>query len=117
LPDDWQRRYFGKDAAAWPDASADSDGDGATNGQEFVAGTDPSDPSDSLRVSLTKLERGQRLEWDARPGVLYQLQQIAALGSGDWVNIGEPVLALEKRAGITLESVENMKFYRIKKIR
>ena len=117
LPDDWQRRYFGKDAAAWPDASADSDGDGATNGQEFAADTDPSDKSDSLSVSLTKLERGQRLEWDARPGVLYQLQQIAALGSGDWVNIGEPVLALEKRAGITLESVENMKFYRIKKIR
>jgi uncharacterized protein (DUF2345 family) len=66
---------------------------------------------------LAKLERGQRLEWNARPGALYQLQHTAALGSGDWANIGEPLLALEKRAGITLESVENMKFYRIKKIR
>jgi hypothetical protein len=117
LPDDWQREYFGKNASAWPGAAADSDGDGATNGQEFAAGTDPSDKSDSLSVSLAKLERGQRLEWNARPGALYQLQHTAALGSGDWANIGEPLLALEKRAGITLESVENMKFYRIKKIR
>ena len=117
LPDDWQREYFGKTVTTWPEASADSDADGATNGEEFAAGTDPSDRSDSLTVSLTKLERGQRLEWNARPGALYQLQHTAALGSGSWANVGEPVLALEGRAGITLESVEHMKFYRIKKIR
>ena len=117
LPDDWQREYFGKTVTTWPEASADSDADGATNGEEFAAGTDPSDKSDSLTVSLAKLERGQRLEWNARPGALYQLQHTAALGSGSWANVGEPVLALEGRAGITLESVENMKFYRIKKIR
>ncbi len=117
LPDDWQREYFGKTVTTWPGAAADSDGDGATNGQEFAAGTDPSDKSDSLSVSLAKLERGQRLEWNARPGALYQLQHTAALGSGSWANVGEPVLALEGRAGITLESVEHMKFYRIKKIR
>jgi len=117
LPDDWQREYFGKTVTTWPEASADSDADGATNGEEFTAGTDPSNRSDSLTVSLAKLERGQRLEWNARPGALYQLQHTAALGSGSWANVGEPVLALEGRAGITLESVENMKFYRIKKIR
>ena len=97
-------------------ASADSDADGATNGQEFAAGTDPSDKSDSLTVSLTKLERGQRLEWNAQPGAIYQLQQTNLLGS-HWANVGEPVLAREARAGITLTSVENMKFYRIKKVR
>ena len=117
LPDDWQREYFGKTVTTWPEASADSDADGATNGEEFAAGTDPSDRSDSLTVSLAKLERGQRLEWNARPGALYQLQHTAALGSGSWANVGEPVLALEGRAGITLESLENMNFYRIKKIR
>ena len=116
LPDDWQREYFGKTVTTWPEASADSDADGATNGQEFAAGTDPSDKSDSLTVSLTKLERGQRLEWNAQPGAIYQLQQTNLLGS-HWVNIGEPVLAREARSGITLTSVENMKFYRIKKVR
>ena len=116
LPDDWQREYFGKTVTTWPEASADSDADGATNGEEFAAGTDPSDPSDSLTVTLTKLERGQRLEWNAQPGAIYQLQQTNLLGS-HWVNIGEPVLAREARSGITLTSVENMKFYRIKKVR
>ena len=70
-----------------------------------------------MSVRLAKLEKGTRLEWNARPGALYQLQHTAALGSGDWANVGEPVLALEGRAGITLESVANMNFYRIKKIR
>jgi hypothetical protein len=116
LPDDWQREYFGKTVTTWPEASADSDADGATNGEEFAAGTDPSDPSDSLTVTLTKLERGQRLEWNAQPGAIYQLQQTNLLGS-HWVNISEPVLAREARSGITLTSVENMKFYRIKKVR
>ena len=117
LPDDWQRRHFGKDAAAWPSGGEDSDGDGASNEQEFAAGTDPSDAADALSVRLAKLEKGTRLEWNARPGALYQLQHTDALGSGDWANVGEPVLALEGRAGITLESVANMNFYRIKKIR
>ena len=103
--------------AAWPGATADSDADGATNGQEFAAGTDPLDRSDSLSVSLSKLEEGQRLEWNTRPGAIYQLQQTGSLGVGNWLNVGEPVLALEDRSGITLESVENMNFYRIKKIR
>ena len=116
LPDDWQRRHFGKDASAWPGAAADSDGDGATNEQEFAADTDPSDASDALSVRLAKLEKGSRLEWDARPGALYQLQHTGALGGG-WVNVGEPVLALEDRAGITLESAGQMNFYRIRKIR
>jgi ribosomal protein S18 acetylase RimI-like enzyme len=87
LPDDWQREYFGKTVTTWPGAAADSDGDGATNGQEFAAGTDPSDKSDSLSVSLAKLERGQRLEWNARPGALYQLQHTAVLGSGSWAKL------------------------------
>jgi len=117
MPDDWQRVYFGTNVAAWPGATADSDADGATNGQEFAAGTDPLDRSDSLSVSLSKLEEGRRLEWNTRPGAIYQLQQTGSLGVGNWLNVGEPVLALEDRSGITLESVENMNFYRIKKIR
>ena len=117
LPDDWQREYFGTNVSTWPGVAADSDADGATDGQEFAAGTDPLDQSDSLSVSLSKLEEGRRLEWNTRPGAIYQLPQTGSLGVGSWLNVGEPVLALEDRSGITLESVENMNFYRIKKIR
>jgi len=33
------------------------------------------------------------------------------------LNIGEPVLASEREAGVTLKSAADMSFYRIKKIR
>ena len=100
----------------WSGALEDSDGDGATNQQEFAAGTDPSDPEDLLILDLSKMEEGQRLQWNAQPGAVYQLQQSSEI-SGEWLNIGEPVLASEREAGISLKSVEDMSFYRIKKIR
>ena len=74
-------------------------------------------PGGVTQGASKKLKKGTRLEWNARPGALYQLQHTAVLGSADWANVGEPVLALEARAGITLESVEHMNFYRIRKIR
>ena len=116
MPDDWQRQYFGDVASNWPAPHVDSDADGASNADEFAAGTNPSDKSDSLNVSITNLERGRRMEWDAKLGSIYQLQETSQLESG-WVNVDEPVLAIESRVGITLESVKKMKFYRIKKIR
>jgi len=116
MPDDWQRQFFGGIASNWPAPHVDSDADGASNADEFAAGTNPLDKSDSLNVSIINLERGQRLEWNAKVGTIYQLQETSQLGS-DWVNVDEPVLAIESRAGITLESVKKMKFYRIKKVR
>lgn len=43
LPDAWEVSHFGS-AATW-DGNDDPDGDGATNAEEFAAGTDPSDPA------------------------------------------------------------------------
>ena len=94
----------------------DSDGDGATNQQEFAAGTDPSDSTDLLVLDLSKMEEGQRLQWNAQPGAVYQLQQSNEI-SEEWLNVGEPILASESEAGVSLKSVADMSFYRIKKIR
>ena len=116
LPDDWQNKYFGNKRDNWAGAMEDSDGDGATNQQEFAAGTDPSDSDDLLVLDLSKMEEGQRLQWNAQPGAVYQLQQSSEI-SEEWLNIGEPVLASEREAGVTLKSVADMSFYRIKKIR
>lgn len=45
LPDEWERRY-GLNVGDASDANADTDGDGFTNMEEFLAKTDPSDPKD-----------------------------------------------------------------------
>ena len=94
----------------------DSDGDGATNQQEFAAGTDPSNSADLLVLDLSNMEEGQRLQWNTQPGAVYQLQHSSDI-SEEWLNVGEPVLASDREAGVTLKSVANMSFYRIKKIR
>ena len=44
LPDEWEKKY-GLDPKNVADAAADKDGDGFTNMEEFLAGTDPTDPS------------------------------------------------------------------------
>lgn len=57
LPDEWEKR-FGLNVNDASDASADADGDGFTNAEEFEAKTDPSDANDhpdyldSLKLQL-----------------------------------------------------------------
>ena len=118
LPDDWQRSFFGIDSAKWPSADADSDGDGATNLNEFLAATNPADDSSTLKLKLAAMEQGQRLSWQAEPGSVYQLEKATRFGPGvgHWKPEGDPVLAVERTAGLSLEAVENMSFYRIKRI-
>ena len=119
LPDDWQRAFFGSESRKWPAGSADFDGDGATNMNEFLAGTDPVDTESSLKLELTAMEQGQRLSWQAEPGSVYQLEKVDNLGPGvtQWRAEGAPVVAVESNAGVSLRGINNMNFYRIKRIR
>ena len=119
LPDDWQTAFFGRDSGKWPAANADSDGDGATNFNEFLAGTNPADTSSSLKLELSAMEQGQRLSWQTEPGSVYQLEKANRLGPGviQWRAEGDPVVAVEAAAGLSLKAVENMSFYRVKRIR
>jgi hypothetical protein len=48
LHDDWETQYFGSTGVA---PGSDSDGDGATNLMEFLAGTNPTLPSSKLKLT------------------------------------------------------------------
>jgi hypothetical protein len=52
LPDAWEQKYFGSSTNAV--ALADSDGDGLSNMQEYIAGTDPT--SAAYQLLITKIE-------------------------------------------------------------
>ena len=72
-----------------------------------------------LKLKSAVLEQGQRLSWPAEPGSVYQVEKASRLGTDDveWKNEGEPVLAVEAEAGLTVDADEQMSFYRIKRIR
>jgi len=82
LPIAWLMQNFGTTNV---DANADSDHDGMSNLQEYLAGTDPNNASDCLRI--TTFHRGQAgdpsridMQWTAQPTRYYAVQQSSGLG-------------------------------------
>lgn len=69
-------------------SGTDSDGDGFTNLQESLAGTNPMDAnSRPPRVEMSRMGFDGRFDWAAVPGKRYQLQERAALGVGNWTTV------------------------------
>lgn len=114
LPDDWQALYWGEDSSKWPGAHVDSDDDGATNLQEFLAGTDPTDPVSVLKLEIISGEE-RRLVWNTQPGLLYQLQ--VSPDASAWSNVGSIRLATGTSDSIPMESGSSVQMYRIIRLR
>jgi hypothetical protein len=75
LPDEWESAN-GLSVTNTADAAIDSDGDGLTNAQEYVAGTDPRDPQSCLRLECVRNEpNGWLLRFIAVSNRTYTLQR------------------------------------------
>jgi hypothetical protein len=117
LPDDWQIGHWGSDPSQWPSPNVDSDGDGAGNLQEFLAGTDPTDPNSVLRVQLVSTTQGTQLGWDSQPGLMYQVQLSQNVGPATWVNVGTPRFAAGTKDSIPVTGTGNTAYYRVIRLR
>jgi type VI secretion system secreted protein Hcp len=71
LPDAWEKQ-FGLDLTV-NDAGLDKDRDGATNWEEFVAGTSPVDYNQVLRASLSRGRSEAVLTWPTVVGKTYRV--------------------------------------------
>lgn len=101
LPDTWEFLH-GLHANRPTDAAIDSDGDGSTNLGEYLAGTDPVNPSSIFRASAIGLEANEsgtrmNLAFDAVPGRRYSIEGSENLAN--WSPIGN-VSADRKRMEI-----------------
>jgi hypothetical protein len=91
IPVEWMKMYFGNDFSKWPSPTADSDGDGVSNLDEFRAGTNPNNASSVLRQQLVQTSQGMFLTWNTQPGLTYQVQVTTNLTT--WNNFGSPRFA------------------------
>ncbi|MBG88283.1 MAG: hypothetical protein CMO80_15455 [Verrucomicrobiales bacterium] len=93
LPDDWQARYWTGSASSYPAVFLDSDGDGASNVDEFLAGTDPTDSDSVLKLYISRNGNSLWLNWNSMPGNLYQVQRSADMRN--WQDVGNARFAVD----------------------
>lgn len=113
IPDDWQARYWGPDSSKWPGSGEDSDGDGATNAREFLAGTNPTNSASVLKQSIYRHGNAVQLEWNTVPGVVYQVQYSSNTLIPNWSNLGEPRFARSTSDSLVFQSEGRAAIYRV----
>jgi uncharacterized repeat protein (TIGR01451 family) len=118
LADDWEMAYFGSTNAMNGGPGEDFDGDGHTNLEEYLAGTDPTDPLNSLRIGrICAAGPTVLVEFHAALGCRYQLDRAPSL-FGPWSLVGNVMLGQGNRTSATDTVLDptTALFYRIRQL-
>ncbi len=83
IPDWWRQQYFGCVLCPQAAGTADPDGDGFTNAQEYQMGTNPTNPGSALRItSIVVTGSDVSLTWSTAGGHTNIVQAAPNLSSG-----------------------------------
>lgn len=116
MPDWWEDLHgFNKNSAA--DAQQDADGDGFTNLQEYLSGTDPRNPDSLLHVSALALAGGVGfIEFTAVAGHTYSVLYRDSLSPGGWTKLADvPAPAVTGPVMITDDTLgpDGQRYYQV----
>jgi hypothetical protein len=88
IPDSWRLLWFGTVSNALSAATADPDGDGASNWAEYVAGTNPNDATSAFKfvTGSSVTSTNFTLQWASVVNKTYSVQRCMGLGM-PWTTI------------------------------
>jgi len=119
IPDAWELLNFGTTNI---NVNADPDHDGASNKQEYQAGTDPNDFTSVLRITaITAPSPGTsvNLTWNSVSNRLYLVQETLNLVGAAWYDSGIPAITPDGSSTTRLVTNTNtaIRFYRVQAFR
>jgi hypothetical protein len=114
----WAAGYFPNPNAPEAAPGYDYDGDGFTNDQERLAGTDPTNGTSALRLAnFSRAPNGESfsLTWASVPGKTYRVQTSDTLLSNEWIPIGDPITATASTSTLSVptNALESRRFFRV----
>ncbi|MBN2507441.1 MAG: immunoglobulin domain-containing protein, partial [Verrucomicrobia bacterium] len=116
MPDAWELAH-GLDPYSAADRDLDPDGDGRSNWEESVSGTDPRDPGSVLQVTLLNAGGGgARVQFEAMANVGYTILYRASLVTGEWLELEEVLPQPDPHAVDVVDpnaGAHGSRFYRI----
>jgi len=114
LPDYWEMFHFGNLSNT---GTNDSDGDGLSDYGEFVAGTDPNNQLDLLKLTTLSAEVASNevvLQWTSEKDRHYAVETRSNLLAGGWNTITSDIPATEPINTVTLSPPDSAEvFYRV----
>jgi hypothetical protein len=120
LPDAWELLHFGHIGV---DPNADPDGDGMSNLQEYLAGTDPNDPNSRLVITAFSSTPGgtsANVTWESVLTRCYYLQKRLDLEPGNaWFDSGLGLIVPDGATTSRTIADTNapLRFYRVQAVR
>jgi hypothetical protein len=116
ISDEWKIQFFSDVNAANAADSADPDGDGATNLQEYLAGTNPAQKQSYLHLTstvLTSKTGGVKLEWLSAPDKNYVVESSDTL-NGSWSPIATASGTGDSQQITITNNNAQLRFYRLR---
>ncbi|HTQ50174.1 MAG TPA: hypothetical protein VMJ12_05645 [Candidatus Acidoferrales bacterium] len=118
IPDWWMIEYFGHPTGQAGDLSLaqdDADADGMSNLQEFLAGTDPTNPNSLLALSIATDATGANLflGWNAVSGKNYQVLSATNLSNPVWQVFPANVGVNGSQRYFNVPVVDSQRYFRI----